>query len=79
MKKRSNITLLIIGILLLSIPVVGYWSFKHPQKNYPSMWEYFNSIRHHPDHSSLKYNIKITYDSDTGSSSQIIQDSISHE
>jgi hypothetical protein len=28
MKKRSNITLLILGLLLLSIPVIGFISLK---------------------------------------------------
>jgi|GEM_PF-2956605 len=61
MKKKSNIALLIIFLLLISIPIVGFLSLKHRTKNGPTFYEYFYQT-YSPQQQSSHYNIQIVYD-----------------
>ncbi|MGC9150343.1 MAG: hypothetical protein ACP5F6_01080 [Microbacter sp.] len=60
LKKKSNITLLIISFLLISIPIVGFLSLKHKTGNNPNIFEYFYQTNS-PQEQSTHYNIQIVY------------------
>jgi hypothetical protein len=76
MKKRSNITLLIIGILLISIPILGFLSLKTGKSGYPNIIQYFNNQRNQKDNAT-RFNIQVTYDTN-GKETKTTKDSMNH-
>lgn len=76
MKKRSNITLLIICILLVSIPILGFISLKHGNNGYPNIIQFFNSQQNYKDNAT-RFNIQVTYDTN-GKETKTTKDSVSH-
>jgi hypothetical protein len=68
MKKRSNITLLIIAILLLSIPVVGFISLKAVKTTDGVRMNGGVIIVNKADSDSLKTKVSVSIDAEQGTS-----------
>ncbi len=76
MKKRSNITLLIICVLLVSIPILGFISLKRGNSGYPNIIQLFNNQRNYEDNAT-RFNIQVTYNTN-GKEAKTTKDSVSH-